>query len=81
MAVDRKKKKEKHTDQFKWNYNFAAVFTLTVSLQVDTLPKLIFIFGITIFFYMDYLTVNAFMQWHQWPILLTWINFNPGMDK
>ena len=21
------------------------------------------------------------LQWHLWPLLLTWINFNPSMDK
>ena len=25
--------------------------------------------------------VSVFAEMHLWPILLTWFNFNPGMDK
>ena len=37
----------------------------------------------------DHLTLQTYstsnklddMVFHQWPLLLTWFNFNPGMDK
>ena len=30
--------------------------------------------------YVNYTCVPV-AQWHLWPLLLTWINFNPHMDK
>ena len=43
--------------------------------------------GVTIFFaksvHSERHGLNNFTSWytHQWPLLLTWFNFNPDMDK